>query len=109
MIATFQYPYVDRSRNQKSKAMKAFLDKHPNIHVEDLPAYAPERNSEECYHGNVRRRMKNAVLRSKTQIRCSLDQSLLSAYGNGHTLAWLFSICRSQTLPTLVNLNSTMR
>jgi len=64
----------DRSRTHQGKAVKAFLDKHPNIYVEYLPAYAPELNPEEYCHGNVKRRKKNAVLLSKGEIRCSLDQ-----------------------------------
>ena len=64
----------DRSPTHKGKAVKAFLEKHPNIHMEYLPAYAPELNPEEYCHGNVKRRMKNAVLHSKAEIRSSLDQ-----------------------------------
>jgi transposase len=64
----------DQSRTHKAKIVKAFLQKHPKIHVEYLPAYAPELNPEEYCHGNVKRRMKNAILRSKTEIRYSLDQ-----------------------------------
>jgi len=59
----------DRSRTHKANIVKAFLEKHPNIHVEYLPAYAPELNPEEYCHGNVKRRMKNAILHSKTEIR----------------------------------------
>jgi transposase len=54
--------------------VKAFLEEYPNIHMEYLPAYAPELNPEEYCHGNVKRRMKNAVLHSKAEIRGSLDQ-----------------------------------
>jgi transposase len=64
----------DRSRIHRAKIVKTFLEKHPQIHVEYLPAYAPELNPEEYCHGNVKRRMKNAILHSKTEIRCSLDQ-----------------------------------
>jgi len=64
----------DRSRTHKAKIVKAFLEKHPNVHVEYLPAYAPELNPEEYCHGNVKRRMKNAILHSKIEIRSSLDQ-----------------------------------
>jgi transposase len=64
----------DRSRTHKAKIVKAFLEKHTNIHVEYLPAYAPELNPEEYCHGNVKHRMKNAILNSKVEIRSRLDQ-----------------------------------
>ena len=64
----------DRSRTHKAKIVQAFLEQHSNIHVEYLPAYAPELNPEEYCHGNVKRRMKNASFHSKSEIRSSLDQ-----------------------------------
>lgn len=64
----------DRSRTHKAKIVKAFLEKHAHIHMEYLPAYAPEHNPEEYCHGNVKRRMKNAILSSKVEIRSRLDQ-----------------------------------
>jgi hypothetical protein len=47
--------------------------KHPEIHVEYLPAYAPELNLGVYCHGNVKQRLKNAIFQSKTEIRHSLD------------------------------------
>jgi len=64
--------------------VKAFLEKHPNIHVEYLPAFAPELNLEEYCHGNVKRRMKNAVLHSKRKSVVLWIKVLLD-YGNGQT------------------------
>ena len=61
-------------RNAFAEKITETLENHPNIHVEYLPAYAPELNPEEYCHGNVKRRMKNAVLHSKAEIRSSLDQ-----------------------------------
>ena len=77
LVRQIKGPFIliwDRSPTHRGKAVKAFLEQHPNIHVEYLPAYAPELNPEEYCHGNVKRRMKNAVLHSKGEIRCSLDQ-----------------------------------
>ena len=77
LVRHIKGPFIliwDQSRTHKAKIVKAFLEKHPNIHVEYLPAYAPELNPEEYCHGNVKRRMKNAILHSKTEIRSSLDQ-----------------------------------
>lgn len=64
----------DQSRTHKAEMVKAFLQQHPRIQVEYLPAYAPELNPEEYCHGNVKRRMKNAIFRSKAEIRNSLDR-----------------------------------
>ncbi len=64
----------DRSRAHRAKIVKAFLKEHPHIHVEFLPAYAPQLNPEEYCHGNVKRRLKNVILSSKTEIRSSLDR-----------------------------------
>jgi transposase len=63
----------DRSRTHRAKIVKAFLEQHPEIQVEYLPAYAPELNPEEYCHGNVKRRMKNAIFHSKVEIRNALD------------------------------------
>ena len=63
----------DQSRSHKAKIVQAYLEKHSEIHMEYLPAYAPELNPEEYCHGNVKRRMKNAIFQSKTEIRSSLD------------------------------------
>jgi transposase len=64
----------DQSRTHKAQIVKAFLQEHPEIHSEHLPAYAPELNPEEYCHGNVKRRMKNAIFQTKTEIRIELDQ-----------------------------------
>ena len=41
--------------------------------MEHLPPYAPELNPEEYCHGNVKRRMKNGIYHSKSEIRKNLD------------------------------------
>jgi transposase len=64
----------DQSRTHKAKLVKTYLEKHPEIHIEYLPAYAPNLNPEEYCHGNVKRRMRNAVFHSKTEIRDRLNQ-----------------------------------
>jgi transposase len=63
----------DRSKVHRSKLVKAYLEMHPEIHREYLPPYAPELNPEEYCHGNVKRRMKNGIYHSKSDIRKSLD------------------------------------
>jgi transposase len=63
----------DQSRTHKAKVVKEYLKQHPDFHVEFLPAYAPELNPEEYCHGNVKRRLKNAIFESKSEIRRYLN------------------------------------
>jgi transposase len=63
----------DRSRTHRSNLVKTYLADHPEIHREYLPPYAPELNPEEYCHGNVKRRMKNGIYHSKSEIRKNLD------------------------------------
>lgn len=64
----------DRARIHRSKITKAHLEMHPEILIEELPAYAPELNPEEYCHGNVKQCLKNARPISKTEIRSMLDR-----------------------------------
>jgi len=64
----------DQSRTHKSLLVKAYLEKHSEIHVEYLPSYAPELNPEEYCHGNVKHHIKNAIFHSKTEIRNRLNK-----------------------------------
>lgn len=64
----------DQSRVHKAKSVQAYLAQHPEIHVEYLPAYAPELNPEEYCHGSIKRQMKNGIYQSKHEIRQHLDQ-----------------------------------
>lgn len=64
----------DRARTHKSKKTLAYLAAHPEILVEELPAYAPELNPEEYCHGNVKHHLKNARPANKTEIRQMLDR-----------------------------------
>lgn len=64
----------DRARTHKSKKTQAFLAAHPEICVEELPAYAPELNPEEYCHGNVKHHLKNARLTDKGQMRQMLNR-----------------------------------
>lgn len=61
----------DRARIHRSKITKTYLEQHPEILIEELPAYAPELNPEEYCHGNVKQGLKNAQPASK-QDMCSL-------------------------------------
>jgi transposase len=64
----------DRASIHLSKITKAYLQKHPEILIEELPAYAPQLNPEEYCHGNVKQRLKNARPTSKAEIRSMLDR-----------------------------------
>ena len=61
----------DRARIHRSKITKVYLEQHPEILIEELPAYAPELIPEEYCHGNVKQGLKNARPASK-QDMCSL-------------------------------------
>ncbi len=64
----------DRASIHLSKVTQAYLQKHPELLVEELPAYAPQLNPEEYCHGNVKQRLKNARPASKEEIRSLLDR-----------------------------------
>lgn len=64
----------DRASIHLSKITKAYLQRHPEILIEHLPAYAPELNPEEYCHGNVKQRLKNAHPESNKEIRSILDR-----------------------------------
>ena len=38
----------DRSRSHRGVLVRAFLLRHPRLHVESFPGYAPELNPDEC-------------------------------------------------------------
>ena len=63
----------DQSRAHKALLVKKYLEKH-EFHVEYFPSYAPELNPEEYCHGNVKRRIQNAIFHSKTDIRNCLNK-----------------------------------
>lgn len=64
----------DRARTHLSKMTKAYLYKHPEILIEELPAYAPQLNPEEYCHGNIKQHLKNARPATKEEIRSMLDR-----------------------------------
>lgn len=64
----------DRARIHRSKIAKVYLDRHPEILIEELPAYAPELNPEEYCHGNVKQGLKNAHPTCKQEMRSMLDR-----------------------------------
>lgn len=64
----------DRARIHRSQITKAYLEQHPEILIEELPAYAPELNPEEYCHGNVKQGLKNARPRCKQDMCTLLDR-----------------------------------
>jgi transposase len=64
----------DRARTHRSKITKAYLEKHPEILIEELPAYAPELNPEEYCHGHVKQGLQNARPACKKDMRSMLDR-----------------------------------
>lgn len=64
----------DRARIHRSKVTKAYLEEHPEILIEELPAYSPELNPEEYCHGNVKQGLKNVRPACKQEMRSMLDR-----------------------------------
>jgi len=63
----------DRARIHKSKVTKRYLQQHPEIFIEELPAYAPQLNPEEYCHGHVKQHLRNACPKTKEDIRSMLN------------------------------------
>jgi putative transposase len=51
--------YQDNTRVHKSKKAERFLEKHANIQLRYLPAYSPELNPREYWHGFLRKKLLN--------------------------------------------------
>lgn len=64
----------DRASIHKSKRTRAFLEAHPEIRVEVLPAYAPDLNPEEFCHGHIKQQLRNATPADTVQARQMLNQ-----------------------------------
>lgn len=64
----------DRASIHKSRETRRYLDAHPEMRIEPLPAYAPELNPEEQCHGNVKAYLKNATPDTVGEIRTLLDR-----------------------------------
>ncbi len=64
----------DRARTHRSQVTKTYLQNHPEILIEELPAYAPELNPEEYCHGNVKQGLKNARPTCKQEMCSMLDR-----------------------------------
>lgn len=64
----------DRASIPKSWETRRYLDAHPEIRIESLPAYAPELNPEEQRHENVKAHLKNATPGSVGEIRTLVDR-----------------------------------
>ena len=64
----------DRARIHRSQITTAYLEEHPEILIEELPAYAPELNPEEYCHGNVKQGLKNARPSCKQEMCTLLDR-----------------------------------
>ena len=63
----------DRARIHTGKIAQSYLQDHPEVHSEYLPAYAPELNPEEYCHGYVKRSLKNARPENKKDMQTLLN------------------------------------
>jgi transposase len=82
----------DRARIHRSKITKAYLQSHPEILIEELPAYAPELNPEEYCHGNVKQGLKNARPTDKNEFY--VRSWLCSLAATTRSVTQLLSCCR---------------
>jgi transposase len=64
----------DRARIHPSQITKAYLQNHPEILIEELPAYAPELNPEDYCHGKVKPGLKHARPACKKEMCSLLDR-----------------------------------
>jgi transposase len=64
----------DRLNTHRAAVVKAYLRQHPEIQVEELPAYAPELNPEEYCHGNVKEHMRNTTAPTVEVLRTQVDR-----------------------------------
>lgn len=51
----------DGNRPHRAAAVRAFLEKHPRLHTERFPAYAPELNPDEFVWNHLKRAVANSV------------------------------------------------
>ena len=68
----------DRSRiHRRSKVVRAYLARHPEIHAEDFPGYAPELNPDEGVWGRTKyQRLPNYAPDSTHELRFRLGDEL---------------------------------
>lgn len=59
----------DRLNTHRSAVVKAYVRQHPEIRIEELPAYAPELNPEEYCHGNVKAHLRNTTAPTVEDLR----------------------------------------
>jgi len=64
----------DHASIHLSQLTQTYLREHPEILIEELPAYAPELNPEEYCHGNVKQHLKNTRPATTEEIRSLLDR-----------------------------------
>jgi DDE superfamily endonuclease len=64
----------DRLSAHRALIVKEYLAEHPEIHVEWLPAYAPDLNPEEGCHGTVPQHLRNATPASIHELRAQVDR-----------------------------------
>jgi transposase len=64
----------DRLGAHRSRAVKDYLEAHPEIMMNWLPPYAPDLNPEEGCHGNVKQHLRNATPEIESEIRHQVDR-----------------------------------
>jgi putative transposase len=87
----------DENPTHKSGITKKFIARHPRLHTEFFPGYAPELNPDEYVWTNLKRDMANtapddlsemAHLLTDSLFRLRRSQKLLSSCIRASTLSW---------------------
>jgi transposase len=86
----------DRGLPHRAKCVGHFLKKHPRLHVNLLPPYAPELNPDELVWRQMKRSLANSLPRDVRQLRRQLD-SPLRRLQRSQRLLW--SCIRASDLP----------
>jgi transposase len=87
----------DRSRiHRRSKVVRAYLARHPEIVVEDFPGYVPELNPDEAVWGWTKARTANLAARDTDQLWGRVVEQLIDLKFQPHLLA---SFIRQTKLP----------
>jgi len=67
----------DRSRSHRGVRVGDFLLRHPRLHVESFPGYAPELNPDEFVWNHLKRAVANSAPRDLTDLKHLLHPPLM--------------------------------
>lgn len=77
----------DRSRQHRAHKVEAFRHRHPRLHVDSFPGYAPELNPDEFVWNHLKRAVANGAPYDTGELRRSLRAPLRHLQGS-QKLLW---------------------